>query len=265
MIKIFRHIRKSLLMENKTSKYFKYAIGEIALVMIGILLALQVNNWNENRKQLAHGQTLMFELMDEITEDIGAFNWAIENLKEGIKNQEAIFKIKDLRSIDTDSLSYIFSMANVDIKVNTNTFEKIKNQGLTSLSENDSLNKEINQYFDRYIMSFNRRIDYFWNRYQKRNEYFQEDNTVNFNLNYVEGLDLVSEQDSRKSLNEFINLPRTKKHIAYTNIDAKAALETIELMKETSIKLIESIHQELSKTQSNIKPLPNFDYRLTNN
>ena len=57
MIKFFRHIRKSLLMENKTSKpalpagrYFKYAIGEIVLVVIGILIALQINNWNENRK-----------------------------------------------------------------------------------------------------------------------------------------------------------------------------------------------------------------------
>ena len=50
MIKFFRHIRKSLLMENKTSKYFKYAIGEIILVVIGILIALQINNWNENRK-----------------------------------------------------------------------------------------------------------------------------------------------------------------------------------------------------------------------
>lgn len=50
MIKFFRHIRKSLLMENKTSKYFKYAIGEIILVVIGILIALQVNTWNENRK-----------------------------------------------------------------------------------------------------------------------------------------------------------------------------------------------------------------------
>ncbi|MFD1004965.1 DUF6090 family protein [Winogradskyella aquimaris] len=50
MIKFFRHIRQSLIMNNKTSKYFKYAIGEIILVMIGILLALQVNNWNEERK-----------------------------------------------------------------------------------------------------------------------------------------------------------------------------------------------------------------------
>ena len=50
MIKFFRSIRKSLLSEGKKSKYFKYAIGEIVLVVIGILIALQINNWNENRK-----------------------------------------------------------------------------------------------------------------------------------------------------------------------------------------------------------------------
>lgn len=50
MIKFFRHIRRQLLGEGKTGKYFKYAIGEIILVMIGILLALQVNNWNTERK-----------------------------------------------------------------------------------------------------------------------------------------------------------------------------------------------------------------------
>ncbi|MCK0179157.1 DUF6090 family protein [Flavobacteriaceae bacterium S0862] len=50
MIKFFRKIRYNLMEQNKTGKYFKYALGEILLVMIGILLALQVNNWNENRK-----------------------------------------------------------------------------------------------------------------------------------------------------------------------------------------------------------------------
>ena len=49
MIKFFRHIRQQLVMENKTSKYFKYAIGEILLVVIGILIALQINTWNTAR------------------------------------------------------------------------------------------------------------------------------------------------------------------------------------------------------------------------
>jgi len=49
MIKFFRHIRKDLMETGKTSKYFKYAIGEIILVVIGILIALQINNWNNHR------------------------------------------------------------------------------------------------------------------------------------------------------------------------------------------------------------------------
>ena len=50
MIKFFQKFRQELLLENKTSKYFKYAIGEIFLVFIGILRALQVHNWNNNNQ-----------------------------------------------------------------------------------------------------------------------------------------------------------------------------------------------------------------------
>tara|TARA_R110001592_G_scaffold3704_1_gene21320 strand:+ start:785 stop:1525 length:741 start_codon:yes stop_codon:yes gene_type:complete len=49
MLKLFRNIRKNLLVENKTAKYFKYAIGEIVLVVIGILIALSINTWNTER------------------------------------------------------------------------------------------------------------------------------------------------------------------------------------------------------------------------
>lgn len=67
MLKFFRKIRQTLIMENKTGKYLKYAIGEIILVVIGILIALSINNWNENRKDrilekvLLHGVSVNIE------------------------------------------------------------------------------------------------------------------------------------------------------------------------------------------------------------
>jgi hypothetical protein len=69
MIKFFRQIRKTLLLENKTSKYFKYAIGEIILVVIGILIALQINTWNENRKEKLEESSILQNLNDEFSEN----------------------------------------------------------------------------------------------------------------------------------------------------------------------------------------------------
>jgi hypothetical protein len=77
MIKFFRKIRQNLLMENKTGKpayrtgrYFKYAVGEIILVVIGILIALQINNWNEKQKSETKTLAVFDELLEELASDI---------------------------------------------------------------------------------------------------------------------------------------------------------------------------------------------------
>ena len=62
-------VRKSLFGDGATSKYILYAIGEIALVVIGILIALQVNNWNEHRKQQLEEQVILQSLREEISEN----------------------------------------------------------------------------------------------------------------------------------------------------------------------------------------------------
>ena len=87
MIKFFRKIRQKLLSESKFSRYLIYALGEIALVMIGILLALQVNNWNENRKELERQKKLYANLkidfqsrLDELEDFYDAKNAAVENI-----------------------------------------------------------------------------------------------------------------------------------------------------------------------------------------
>ena len=93
MIKFFRHIRKSLLMENKNSKYFKYAIGEIVLVVIGILIALQINNWNEERKTKIKEQNLIIALKHEFQLNLEKITLTIENNSNNIKGAEEFASI----------------------------------------------------------------------------------------------------------------------------------------------------------------------------
>ncbi|MBL0025801.1 MAG: hypothetical protein IPO98_12760 [Saprospiraceae bacterium] len=65
MIKFFRRIRQNLLNEGKTSRYLKYAIGEIVLVVIGILIALQINTWNESYKNKVSESMYLNEMMED--------------------------------------------------------------------------------------------------------------------------------------------------------------------------------------------------------
>ena len=86
MIKFFRQIRKALLAENKFSKYLIYAIGEIILVVIGILIALQINNNNEIKKNRAKVDNLLEKIQLNIESDLDRINWLLtrQSLKDSL-------------------------------------------------------------------------------------------------------------------------------------------------------------------------------------
>lgn len=83
MLRFFRQIRYKLMEQNNTGRYFKYAMGEIVLVVIGILIALQINNWNENQKKLKVEQELLVSLKADFLE-------TKVRLQETIKKQEEV-------------------------------------------------------------------------------------------------------------------------------------------------------------------------------
>ena len=95
MIKFFRHIRKSLIEQNKMGKYFKYAIGEILLVVIGILIALQINNWNENRKINLQAKNYKKTIVSDLVQDTIAINSLIKQTKIYRKNITNYFSYVD--------------------------------------------------------------------------------------------------------------------------------------------------------------------------
>jgi hypothetical protein len=90
MIKFFRKIRQNLLSEGKTGKYFKYAIGEIILVVIGILIALQINNWNENRKSKIRANEIYTNLLTSLEQDSIEVQRTINLLTQSLETQKRL-------------------------------------------------------------------------------------------------------------------------------------------------------------------------------
>ena len=149
MINFFRNIREKLLSNGKTGKYLKYAIGEIVLVMVGILLALQVNNWNENRKEQNKVTSFLTKMREEIKSDIKYLMesdsvYAIyeSNTEKAI---ERIYQAKTIQDIlIADSL---FSFKWNDLPIHTSTYDEMLNTGSFYTLNNKNLQDRISKYY----------------------------------------------------------------------------------------------------------------------
>lgn len=89
MIHFFRRFRQQFLVENKVNKYLLYAIGEIILVVIGILFALQINNWNENKKNGALVKTYKKNLIENLIQDSLSIERTLKDINRELKTIEA--------------------------------------------------------------------------------------------------------------------------------------------------------------------------------
>ncbi len=132
MIKLFRNIRQNLINEGKTTKYLKYAIGEIILVVIGILIALQINNWNENNKLENKKQDYYLQLLDDLNKDKIAAEQTIEKFETYLKEYE-VYKNTFYKDMLTPNQVYVqiskLPVLSTRLTFNTSTIESLQNSG----------------------------------------------------------------------------------------------------------------------------------------
>jgi len=167
MIKFFRNIRKKLLQQGKTSNYLKYAIGEIVLVVVGILIALQINNWNEYRKDRIIERKLLIELNENLESNATRLKSDMQKELTSISIIEFVLNHLDNRRPYHDSLDVYFNKAlfSPDIVLSTSGFESIKLKGFQVVSK-DTLRKSIRDLFevryDNMLSETVRLEDQFW-------------------------------------------------------------------------------------------------------
>ena len=229
MIKFFRKIRQNLLSEGKTRKYFKYAIGEIVLVVIGILIAIQINDWNEHRKIKKEETRFLTQLNEEFKINKKKLTHINDNnTKILFALQKVLNKVPiNVKTVNLDSLSknlydtyYFYTFDPIEstiTELENNSFKIISNIKLRSLLLSWKTIKEDFKDDENFAIEYAK--DY--------NKYMQKHVSVDFGLNKP-NTDL-----SFLTSIEFENWVRIR-HIYY-----------LDIIESDDLKLLESVIDEI--------------------
>jgi hypothetical protein len=148
MIKFFRKIRQNLLSEGKTGKYLKYAIGEIILVVIGILIALQLNNLNENKKNDVFEKEILSQIQENLKSDKLVLKQIELNFMKAIASSKKILNAEESQKTEDSIKIWLGAIIQFDrFQPLTNAYEVLKSNGLDRIS-NKQLRFLLGKYYD---------------------------------------------------------------------------------------------------------------------
>lgn len=254
MINFFRKIRQQLLNEGKTTRYLKYANGEIALVMIGILLALQVNNWNEVRKYKATEKDYIDRLINEISLDTSYF----DNIKKQFEYKETRM-IRVIRAWQSntlkveDSLQYVSDFKSAgDINswfvVPVTWTQLIQTGDLKLIRDKEVLDELFNYYnsikkasdnYNQFPTSMNIKAREQWT------EPFVHEDYENFNS--IEDMDKVPSAKVFEKIwskrNEYLN---DYTAIAFICTNNKKVMEILEKLSKEMLEKLKSYQRQIN-------------------
>ena len=248
MIKLFRNIRKKFLSEGKTNNYLKYAIGEIVLVVIGILIALQINNWNQNRIENNRARKLLKNMVEDLATDTLMLNRSITNYEFQSNNCVKLLNDSLFANTKTDSIFFMLPLNQAGLLLTTQAFDKINNASLTSLLGSSELDQAISEY---YITSAEYAEKQFTWEEQRTNkdedfwldalemeipQYFKVKNNPSYKQ---------SESERKQELLRVIASTEGRQRIRFALDRKQMILYSIKIRKEMAIDLISQIKKYL--------------------
>lgn len=253
MIKFFRHIRLNLMEVGKTGKYFKYAIGEIVLVVIGILIALQINNWNENRKAQQKEQNLFSNLKIDFESrltELKEFNNAKHESIKAIFGLNSIIANKNNRPDDA-VIDSLLSLTILGFKFNEDfkMLDVVFNTGLINDITNQKLKRQLIEWPQKVEemleeqRMLNELIDKIWKpllfQYISSRAVYEKFNFRNYNIPKGEPVTLT------KNYNGLLSDPFFENYLAEEEIIIRITIIDTKTLISSAEEIIALINNEL--------------------
>jgi len=236
-------------MENKTGKYFKYAIGEIVLVVIGILIALQLNNWSQNRALKNEEFKAIKSLHQEFSQNLEIFDKVYKIHLNRKKSIEIIMSPK-LKNMSFDSIALVTKNIgrNYTFDPYQGIYNSIINSGKIELISNDSLKHSISRFQD--LLSDYQEEETMTMGFVTNNYYpFILDNTkMNFNASFIK--DERTQKEKIKDSTDMIKLIESDKYeniLTFIRGHMNDTFVEGPILREEMVSIINLLESEIKK------------------
>ena len=245
MIKFFRNIRRALLSGNKVRKYLLYAIGEIILVVIGILIAVTINSWNEGRKEVRKERELYSKLISDLDKELSLIEKAIEDLKEHEDLHYHLFYVKSGQEQLEQEMPYGILRWSVPF---IPTFKDSYQSKVDKITKS-SLRDAVNEYFQLEQRAINRNMAYEKMKADLVRPYITANGLIKVEDIYV--VDRYQEVDVRTNidldvLSIKINTPEFARLLIELKVKTVATIKHLEYLYEANRGLKASFEALLS-------------------
>jgi|GEM_PF-2733395 len=213
-MKSFKKLKYEVIKSNKVKKYLTYAFGELFLIVVGILIALQINNYKERQKNVKLGEEIISELKSDLLNDLSKLDDFISRQQVTYSSQLLISKWLDNDENFIDSLSKHLAKAyvGIDYNINYSGYETLKKFGLKKIKD-DSLSKSISNLYEvnyPYFIKFSEIYQKFLDNLLVRNpKHFNELNYMHSTMKPVDSKKLQKDSEYAyhfNSLKNFNNL-----------------------------------------------------------
>jgi len=232
-------------------RYFKYALGEIVLVMIGILLALQINNWNDKRKETNQTIGLLKNMIKDLKTDILNLDREINKFNQHINSSRLLLISEDYQSLSSDSIYNLLPTNSTRLEVVNLTFEKLKNVGATKILDSEELLNTITTYYTYGSRILEMGVSWDFEYALKATDYWRlgehfEAPILNDTLSMPF---LENELERKATFIQELSSIKSRNHIRYAISRKLYVISIFKRVKSFAEGLVASIEQELEKTK----------------
>ena len=234
---MFKELKNKLIADSKFKRYLIYAFGEIILIVIGILVAMNLDDWNDNQKDISKTESFIKEIHFDLKNDTTIFGQEIRKIDKVILYKSMLLQKDSISMIATDDIISILTAGYHNIRINEGSYIKMKESGIVASDKFSKLFKRINNYYVFNKTYLENRNDWEVILYERDMNQWVFQDKVEIQMGSATN-DFQDAKTTRKNLIDMLESPQGRNVLKMSLFREKQMKDTYNIVTKNAAKLL---------------------------